>query len=276
MYDPLTHAGPLVAALIGVPAVRHLFGPDITYHTRYGDEVPQWTALLRRLGLNDPDLNGDVSVDPCPPSLQLPTPVRRIRTGSSRTTGSPRCRVGCRGQSAGAPRICLTWGTSTDRLVGRSGFVPDDVLSGCVKLADERGAELIVAITAGQRHLLPSVLPANVHIVQSVPLDVLLPTCQAMIHQGGPGTMLTALRHGLPQVTVTHLVDQTANAVQLVAAGAGLTMRAVEVSAAALLAAGHELLDDPAYRAAAHRLKKEMLELPAPAEVVADLTALIR
>jgi UDP:flavonoid glycosyltransferase YjiC (YdhE family) len=174
------------------------------------------------------------------------------------------------------PRICLTWGTSTDRLLGRSGFVPDEVLSGCVKLADERGAELVVAITAGQRHLLPAALPANVHVVQSVPLDVLLPTCQALVHQGGPGNMLTALRHGLPQVTVTHLVDQTANATQLNAAGAGLTMPAAEVSAAALLAAGHDLLDDPAYRLAACRLQREILDQPTPAEVVADLTALIR
>src|SRR5438093_215538 len=69
VYDPITYAGPLVARLLGVPAVRHLFGPDVTYFGA-GSEVACLRPLLDRLGLPDVDLLGAATIDPCPPSLQ--------------------------------------------------------------------------------------------------------------------------------------------------------------------------------------------------------------
>ena len=82
VYDALTHAGPLVAKLIGVPAVRSLFGPDVTYFVRASGEAGL-AGLLDRFGLDDLDLVGVASIDQCPPSLQVSdavAPTRRIRT----------------------------------------------------------------------------------------------------------------------------------------------------------------------------------------------------
>jgi UDP:flavonoid glycosyltransferase YjiC (YdhE family) len=274
VFDPLTFAGPLVAKLSGVPAVRSLFGPDITYFTKVTAAVRPWAELLARYGLDvdDVDLLGTATIDPCPPALQVPdAPTRRIHTRYVPYNGIAAIPFGLPAASSpGRPRICLTWGTSTNQRVGRSGFLPDEVLRGAVKLAAERDAELVLAITTGQRELLPD-LPTGVTVMESVPLDALLPLCEAVIHQGGAGTMLTALCHGLPQLTVTHFVDQAANAVRLAAAGAGRTFAVTEVTAADLVAAGHHLLDDPAHRASARRLRAEIEAQPSPVDIVPQL-----
>jgi UDP:flavonoid glycosyltransferase YjiC (YdhE family) len=274
VYDALTHAGPLVAKLVGVPAVRSLFGPDVTYFLSAVGEAGL-APLLDRFGLDDLDLLGAASVDSCPPSLQFPdtiAPTHRIRIQYIPYNGLPDFPTWLL-EPPPRPRICLTWGTSADRLYGDQAFLPGDVLLGAAKLAGDRGADLLLAITSGQRRLLPE-LPPHVRAVESVALDALLPTCQLIIHQGGAGTTFTALRHGLPQVVLPQLVDQASNACRLVATGAGRTRAVPGLSAADLLAAGHDVLDKPAYRLAAERLRAEILRQPTPVEVVDDLTAL--
>ena len=271
VFDPLTHAGPVVAKLVGVPAVRTLFGPDATYFIN----VTGLDPLLNRFGLDEIDLLGAATIDPCPPGLQLSddiAPARRIRTRYIAHNGLSEV-PGWVHRRPQRDRICLTWGTSIHRLLGERGFLPGEVLAGCAKLAEERNADLMLAITANQRSMLPA-LPSNVKVVESVPLDALLPTCQALIHQGGAGTMLTALRHGLPQIVLPQILDEGVNGYLLAGAGAGILHRATEVTATQLRAAGHQLLDDPAYRLAAGQLRTEMLAQPTPTAIVDDLVAL--
>src|ERR1700760_1760076 len=78
IYDPTTFAGPLVAAVLGVPAVRHLWGMDYTYLTHEFEPVAL-AEVCARIGLPTVEPLGDVTVDPCPPSLQLD-----VGTGLSR------------------------------------------------------------------------------------------------------------------------------------------------------------------------------------------------
>jgi hypothetical protein len=277
VFDPLAYAGPLVAKLTGVPAVRNLYGPDLTFFTRDGAAVPGWPALLEQYQLDpaEVDLLGTACIDPCPPSLQVAhtlgaTP--RIRTRYLPYTGLPDVPAWLSDQPR-RPRICLTWGTSTSERLGQSGFLPGEILPGCVKLAEERDAELVLAITASQRALLPD-LPEQTRIVESVPLDALLPTCQAVIHQGGAGTMLTALRHGLPQLVLPQTVDQASGACSLSGTGAGRTRPAAGLFSSDLVALGHELLDNPAYRTAAQHLRQEIADQPPPTGIVGQLTTL--
>jgi UDP:flavonoid glycosyltransferase YjiC (YdhE family) len=171
-------------------------------------------------------------------------------------------------------RICLTWGTSIHRLFGEQAFLPAEVLAGATQLARERGAELVLAITANQRPMLGE-LPPTVRVVESVPLDALLPTCQALIHQGGAGTTLTALRHGLPQLVLSQVFDQAVNAFQLVAAGAGLTRAVTGLSASDVLGDARRLLDEPSFTDAAAGLRDEMRQQPTPAAAVRALAALL-
>ena len=274
VYDPLTHAGPLVAKLLGVPAVRSLFGPDVTYFINGAGEALGLGPLLQRFGLDHLDLLGAASVDPCPPSLQYPAtvaPTRRIHTRYIPYNGI--AEVPAHLPSNDRTRICLTWGTSVARLLGDHAFLPGEVVLGAAKLAQERDADLVLAITANQRHLLPD-LPPHVKVHENVPLHALLPTCHALIHQGGAGTLLTGLLNGLPQIILTQLVDQTANAIQLVHTGAGLNLPATNLTATDLLTAGHDLLDNPTYRQAAQHLQHEITTQPTPTHIIDTLREL--
>ena len=147
VYDPLTYAGPVVAKLLDVPAVRSLFGPDVTYFTNAG-EVLGLGRMLDRFGIDSLDLLGAATVDPCPPSLQFPdelVPTRRLRTRYIPYNGISEVppRLPGRGDR---PRVCLTWGTSMVRMLGEQAFLPHDLLFGAAKAVEERDADLVLAI----------------------------------------------------------------------------------------------------------------------------------
>jgi UDP:flavonoid glycosyltransferase YjiC (YdhE family) len=275
VHDALSYAGPLVAAVMGIPAVRNLFGPDVTYLMTAGD-AQRMQGLLGRFGLAEVDLLGTATIDPCPPDLQLPntiTPTQRLPIRYTPYPGLTEIPPWL-SHLPDRPRICLTWGTSIHRLLGNRAFLPPEILHSASKLATEHNAELLLAITANQRHLLPD-LPDHIRIAESVPLDALLPTCQALIHQGGAGTMLTGLRHGLPQLILPHILDEAVNAYQLTTTGAGLTHAATELSTTDILTAGHELLTNPTHRTAAQHLQHHINQQPTPAQLTHQLTTLI-
>jgi UDP:flavonoid glycosyltransferase YjiC (YdhE family) len=276
VFDTLTYAGPLAARVIGVPAVRLLFGPDVPYFT-LGLEERLLKPVLRRFGVDDVDLLGRLTVDPCLPDLQFGPDVAPVAR-------APMRYVPYNGlseipdwawQPSGRPRICLTWGTSLDRLLGTRTFLPAPVLRGCAEAAADRGAELVLGLTAGQRELLTE-LPDGVRVAERVPLQALLTSCQALVHHGGAGGMMTAVRYGVPQLVVPQMPDHVINANHLAGTGAGLVLHLDEADVSAVHASVIAVLDDGSYRDAAGRLRDEDLHRPSPADVVDDLQALVR
>ncbi len=71
-------------------------------------------------------------------------------------------------------------------------------------------------VASGQRAVLHrgwaglggSDLPKGIHVVGSVSHPKLFPRMAAIVHHGGAGTTANALRAGVPQVVVPHIVDQ--------------------------------------------------------------------
>jgi UDP:flavonoid glycosyltransferase YjiC (YdhE family) len=51
-------------------------------------------------------------------------------------------------------------------------------------------------------------LPGSIHLVDGVSHARLFPRVSAVVHHGGAGTVAAALRAGVPQVVVPHLLDQ--------------------------------------------------------------------
>ncbi len=276
VYDPCTFAGPLAARLTGVPALRHLFGPDVMY---FATELAHAALppLTSRYGLPGLNLLGTATVDPCPPRLQFPdqlTPVPRVRLRYITYNGLSSV-PGWLLEPAGRPRICLTWGTSVSKLVGESASMPGEVVRACADLAAKRGDELLLAVTREQRGELPKALPA-VRLVESAPLQLLMASCALLIHPGGAGSMLTALSAGVPQLIIPQLPDQVANAGVLAAAGAGVLLHAADAAADAVGSAAGQLLDTPGYRDAAREIRAEMNRQPDPAQIIPDLEELAR
>jgi UDP:flavonoid glycosyltransferase YjiC (YdhE family) len=76
------------------------------------------------------------------------------------------------------------------------------------------GEPMYVIATIGRNND-PSALPAapgNVRVEQYIPQELLLPSCDVVVTHGGSGSMLGALRHGLPLLFLPQGADQFRNA----------------------------------------------------------------
>ena len=132
-----------------------------------------------------------------------------------------------------------------------------------------------VVVTLG-RDADPSALraPGNTVVEQFVPQGELLPRCAAVIHHGGGGTTFGALAHGLPQVVLAQGADNYVNAAMLASAGAGIGLDEGSRTARDVRAAVSELLEDPAYAAAARGLAQQIAAMPSPGDVASSLREL--
>jgi MGT family glycosyltransferase len=101
--------------------------------------------------------------------------------------------------------------------------------------------------------------PPNVLVFTRVPVLELMPCLDAVVSHGGLNTVCEALAHGVPLVVAPVKGDQPINATQVAAAGAGLRVRFDRATAAQLRAAVCTVLDDPAYRAAAGRVRESFV-----------------
>jgi UDP:flavonoid glycosyltransferase YjiC (YdhE family) len=138
--------------------------------------------------------------------------------------------------------------------------------------ARDLGVELVVTVTGAEADALVGV-PDGVRVVRGLSLHLLLPHCAAVVHQGGNGTLLTAAYHGVPQLVLPQLPDQTFHTERFVATGAGSSLRAADTTEDTIRAALTDLLGQPRYRSAAHDLQAEMHATPTPADLVPQLEA---
>jgi UDP:flavonoid glycosyltransferase YjiC (YdhE family) len=107
-----------------------------------------------------------------------------------------------------------------------------------------------------------------------VPLNDLLPTCSAIVHQSGSGTRSTAEVHGVPQLVVAENWDVVrGNGIE--AAGAGLCVPVEKLTAQVLREGLRALLENPSFTLGARRLRDDVLALPTPAALVPRLEALV-
>ncbi|MFI0349041.1 nucleotide disphospho-sugar-binding domain-containing protein [Actinomadura sp. 9N407] len=259
--DPTAFAGPLAAAALGIPSVRHLYGTDLM--SVVGRFLPDAIAPLRdELGLDEVDPFGAATIDPCPGRLQVPIASRRLPMRYVPYNGpgvAPRDLPA----RTSRPRVCVTWGTTMSRLdpgLFRTGQV--------ARTISDLDVDVVAAVTSQQRAMLGP-LPPGVQIVADTPLHLILPGCDLVVSHGGAGTLLTALAHGLPQLLVPRLPDHVRHAGRLAETGAATVVPVPDREAIRDRLA--ELLTAPSYRSAAEALGHEMRAQPSPAQVVREL-----
>jgi N-glycosyltransferase StaG len=120
---------------------------------------------------------------------------------------------------------------------------------------------------------------SNVHVADWLSHDVLLPRCAAIVTTGGMGTVIAALRAGVPLVVVPTGWDKPVNARRVVAAGVGVRLSPRRCTPERLRAAVEQVLADPSYRRNARRAADLLAAAPGPAgaaeliERVATVTA---
>ncbi|MFD9594686.1 nucleotide disphospho-sugar-binding domain-containing protein [Kitasatospora sp. NPDC059973] len=161
------------------------------------------------------------------------------------------------------PRVAVTLGTVVAEMDGVH------AISRLIEAAAGVDAEFLLAVgEADLSHLGP--LPANVRPLPWVPLAELLRVCDAVVHHGGSGSTLTGLQAGVPQLLLPQGADNFAVADILTATGAALRSASADVDTALLT----RLVEDPALRDAAARLRADNEALPTPAALVPDIEAL--
>jgi MGT family glycosyltransferase len=130
---------------------------------------------------------------------------------------------------------------------------------------------VIVALGPGAdiRRLDPQ--PPNVLVADFVPHVALLPHCDAMITQGGAGTILAALCHGLPHLIVPQGADQFMNATTAERAGVALQIPPAALTPDTVTSVVGRLLDDDTIAANARRVQAEIGTMPTADEVLAAL-----
>ena len=166
------------------------------------------------------------------------------------------------------PTVCATLGT----FMNRSTEIFAAILEG---LRDE----VINLILAVGRDIDPARFgpqPGNVHIERYIPLSLLLPRCDLVIHHAGFSTTVTALLNGLPMVAIPLGADQPLNARRLAALGVGEMIGPGNRTAGAIREAARRVLGEPSYRARAERVRDAMAALPGPEYAVELLERLAR
>jgi UDP:flavonoid glycosyltransferase YjiC (YdhE family) len=174
------------------------------------------------------------------------------------------------------PRVCITHGIShRNNWFGHSNWVDT-----AFEAVDGLDAEVIALFNAKQ--VGTRTVPGNVRAVEFAPLNILLPTCSAVVHHGGYGPMATSLEYGVPQLIVPN-IDSTekwwgpiALAKGVEEQGAGTYVADADQLTPELLREHIvRVLNDPSVAANALRLSRESRDIPSPNETVRVLEAFV-
>lgn len=284
LWEPTTYAGAIAARVCGAAHARLMWSPDVVGDARVRfldllarqpaehreDPLAEWlTWTLRRFGstFDEEVVTGQWTIDPTPPSLRPPTGLPTLGMRYVPYNG-PSVVPPWLHEPPARPRICLTLGISA-----REGLGPDRVsVADLVEAIATLDVEVVATLDATQRARLPAV-PANVRVEEFVPLQVLLPSCAAVIHHNGAGTYATAMSYGVPQIIVPDIWDGTYKAKAIAELGAGVHVDSAELTVDAIRKACLRALE-PEMTAAARRLREETLREPSPAGIVGELERL--
>lgn len=260
-------AGALAASALGIPCVELPLGP--------ADSDPRLAGLLRAAMKGDYERH-DVAGTPRATARISSVPARlaHLLPGGRRPDDEWLMRYvphngggtlpGWLLTAPERPRIAVTLGSIGAQWGGIAMLAP------LMAEAARVDAEFVLTLGGGDVELLGE-LPENVRTVEWVPLAPLLETCAGIVHHGGSGTLLTAMRLGVPQCVLPDGAYQQANSAVLVGSGAGFAADPTTIGTEEC----RRLLLDRELRGAAEGLRREMVDtMPTPAELVPRLVDL--
>ncbi len=273
LYDLLTVEGALAAQLTGVPSIYHSLGLFGAAETEPGLDMgmDDPTESFARFG--QPAWNREevpYVIDPSPSSALPPhgaalsMPVRFIPYNGP--GGVPPWLL----EPAPRGRVCVLWGYSATTLYG-----PDvPALRTAIDAAAAHGSEVV--LTAPQKVVdVLGDLPDGVRVLSGFPLHLLLQTCDALIHHGGAGAVMTAAASGVPQVALSMSEDQIAFGRRITPTGAVLSLPGLTTPPDQVEQGVKTVLTDT-FREAARVLKEDIAAKPTPAQLVPALERLAR
>jgi UDP:flavonoid glycosyltransferase YjiC (YdhE family) len=304
IWDPCCPIGAVAAGVTGAAHGRMLWGLDYFSWAmdRFAERAeqpggPEENPLVETMRpscerhgveVTDELIVGQFTVDPLPSAMRLPTDTRTIPVRWEPFAAQiPLPEWLCRPPER--PRVGLTLGLS-QRLFFKDGW---DHVPKLMDMVAELDIEVVATLNADQLALVKR-LPDNVRTVDFVPLNQLLPTCSALIHQGGMGTFAAASALGVPQLIIDYEAEQgwtvveedgeealatekhtesTITANYVTERGAGLPLD-IRLSVDTMRKQLVRVLEEPSVREGAARLHADWLATPSPNEVVPSLEKL--
>ncbi|RKT54693.1 activator-dependent family glycosyltransferase [Saccharothrix australiensis] len=286
VWEPVSYAGAIAAAAAGAAHGRLLWSLDVFGATRREflrrkadgghaeDPLRDWLAAhaaKHGVAFSEELVTGQFTVDQFPPSLRLPSPPTGDEPLSMRYTpyGGPAVVPAWLRTPPSRPRVALTFGiTATGQY---DGYAVN--LRAILDALSDVDVDVVATVADAERDGLGRA-PDNARLVPYVPLHALAPTCAAVVHHAGPGTLATTSLHAVPQLALPWDFDEPALAARLAAQGAGLVLDPRAATGATVRDAVLRLLDDPALRTGAGTLRDGMLAMPTPNELVPRLEEL--
>ena len=266
VYEQYDLGAAVAAHAAGIPAVCHSLSrrmSDDVIRLVTGDRLAQ---LWVEHGVSAPSLDvftGDAFIDIFPTALQQPgfishparVPMRPMPFAEPGATVPAWIRPTTR------RLVYLTLGTVV---------ATDDVLRPAIDGLARLDADVLVALGSADGAALGN-LPPNVHVEAFVDQAAVLRHADLAVHHGGSGTILAALGTNTPQLLLPKGADQFMNADAMVAAGMADVLEPEETTPSSVAAAAAEAIGNP--RPAAVEASRELVAMPDPREVVADLVA---
>ncbi|MCX5393921.1 nucleotide disphospho-sugar-binding domain-containing protein [Streptomyces sp. NBC_00094] len=260
----MSYAAPLLAAHLGVPYVRQAW--DL-YDTRGVDpyaaeELRPELDALGLGGLPGPELRVDV----CPPSLRPPDadPAQSMRWIPYNRQLPLEPWMYARGDR---PRVCVTSGS-------RETEANRDFLGRLVADLATFDAEILVAAPEEAAARLRETAGHRVRIGW-MPLDVVAPTCDLIVHHGGGVTGMTALGAGAAQLLLPRWDIFASTMRRTAELGAARVLFPEDATPETVLGACRELLEESGPRKRSGDIAAEIAALPGPAEVVTVVERLV-
>lgn len=262
-------AGPIAAALDGLPSATHAFG-SLTPRERVAAAATEVAELWEAQGLEPRPYGGlydHIYLDIYPPSLQSADsshvhdtePLRPVAFAASGGEPLPDWL----GDHPTVPLVYVTFGMVFNRDV--------EVIGTVIEAVRELPVRVVVTVGPNGDPAVFGQQPDNVHIARYIPQTALLEFCAAVVSHAGSGTFLAALARGLPQLCLPQAADQFINAAACDRAGGGITIQPNELTLAVVRRAVQQILEDEQILANAQRIAGEIEAMPGPEAVAARL-----
>ncbi len=255
------YSGPIAAALLGIPTVLHGWGmlaqPEL--------KQPIADALApvhHEWGLNNGAPEHWRTIDNCPPSLQWTAPPENAIASRYVPYNGSGAMEPWLFHKAEVPRVLVTLGNVP--IKGDHAHVLRRTIQALLPF------DIEVVIAAGD-HLSVDQLgevPHRTRLIRGLPLSHVVPTCDAVIHHGGAGSVMAATIAGVPQLGLPQMCVQYQHADRIAEVGAGLVLHPEHASVEAITASVEALLEDKCMRATVRRLQVENASRPRLDQVV--------
>ncbi|OSI71561.1 MULTISPECIES: glycosyltransferase [Bradyrhizobium] len=136
---------------------------------------------------------------------------------------------------------------------------------------------LVVATTGGRPiEAIASAIPSNARIATYLPFEWLLPHVDALVTNGGYGSVNQALSFGIPLVAAGLTEDKADTNARVAWSGVGIDLKTQEPTSSALREAIRAVLDMRSYRARSARMAAEFAKMDTRSEILSILDDVVR